>query len=161
MSDLVTLVHRMRGLPEAVVPAAGVRHMQPTDLRPVAELYFAAYEPGEACSSLEEALADTQASFDGKYGEFWWDGSFVHESQGRVAAAVMTVRRAPWDDTPDGPFIIELFTDPDHRRRHLARDLVELVLVEASAQGESVVGLRVSSDNDAAIRLYRGLGFVD
>lgn len=161
MAEQLTLVHDLSGLPDLVVPAAGVRRMTEDDLEAVADLYFAAYEPGVACDSLDEALEDVRASFAGEYGEYWWAGSFVHEGSSGVIAAVMTVRRAPWPDTPDGPFIIELFTDKDQRRRHLARDLVELVLIEAAATGESAVGLRVLADNLPAIALYRALGFED
>lgn len=160
-ADQLTLVHDLAGLPDMVVPAAGVRRMTEADLEEVAQLYFEAYEPGEACESLDEARDDVRASFAGDYGDFWWDGSFVHEDPDGPVAAVMTVSQAPWPDTPPGPFIIELFTDRAQRRRHLARDLVELVLVEAAASGHKSVGLRVIADNDPAIALYRGLGFTE
>lgn len=159
MAGQLTLVHRLDNLPDMSVPTRGVRRMSEDDEEAVARLYFEAYEPGEACDTLEEARKDVRASFDGAYGEYWWEGSFVHEERGRLSAAVMTVRRAPWPDTPDGPFIIELFTDPSQRRRHLAHDLVELVLMEASASGEEKVGLRVLERNEAAVLLYRSLGF--
>ncbi len=133
--------------------------MEQADAVGVGRLYFDAYEAGEACATLEEALADVEASFAGEYGELWPPATLLIEQGGDVVAAVMTVRRAPWDDTPPCPFIIELFTDRSHRRRGLGRGLVGAVSTAAAVAGESCVGLRVMSHNHAAVSLYASLGF--
>jgi ribosomal protein S18 acetylase RimI-like enzyme len=134
-------------------------------------LYFEAYEPGEACASLAEAEADIRAAFAGEYGELWPAASLVaisggsvsggsvsggSVSGGSVVAAIQVVRRAPWPDTPDCSFAIELFTDRAYRRRGLGR---ALVLGAMAVTGQ--LALRVSPDNTAALALYRSLGFTD
>ena len=73
---------------------------------------------------------------------------------------MLTVTRAPWSDTPDCPFVIELFTAGEQRRRGIARALMHRVLAEAAAAGASAVALRVAVDNPAARALYAGLGVV-
>lgn len=63
---------------------------------------------------IREATADIAASFVGDHGELWLVASPVAETGDGLVGAVMTVRQAPWSDKPHGPFIIELFTAPDH-----------------------------------------------
>lgn len=161
MSDLVTLIRRIDAAPSPAEPPAGLamRSSRPADLAALGALYFAAYDPGIACDTLEEAVADVAASFAGEYGEYWPEASPVVTSGGRIVNAVMTVRRAPWDDTPDCPFIIELFTARDHRRRGLGRLAVTSCMRTVAAAGEQAVALRVAVDNRAALALYRSLGF--
>ncbi len=74
-------------------------------------------------------------------------------------AAVMAVRRAPWDDTPHCPFIIELFTSRDYRRMGPGRLLVRHCLETVKEAGETTVALRVADDNTPARTLYESLGF--
>jgi N-alpha-acetyltransferase 10/11 len=136
-----------------------VRSVRPTDVAALGRLYVEAYDPGVACATLEEAVADMRASFGGEYGELLEMASPVATLDAELVAAVLTVRRAPWEDTPDCPFIIEAFTDRAHRRRGLGRALVTYVLAEVARRRESHVALRVAADNVAARELYRSLGF--
>jgi len=82
-----------------------------------------------------------------------------HRRRDPTAEIALTVRCAIWPDTPDGPFVIELFTSPERRRFHLAANLLHEVLIVAVAAGETTVGLRVRSDNTPALALYRSQGF--
>ena len=50
-------------------------------------------------------------------------------------------------------------TAPAHRRQGLARAIVGALLAEASRQGARVAYLQVTSDNEAALALYRPFGF--
>jgi ribosomal protein S18 acetylase RimI-like enzyme len=163
MAKLVTLIAHLEEFQSVgmATPPAGflVRRTNPADLNQLANLYFEAYDPGIACDSLEEAAGDIEASFQGEYGEYWYEASPVVEANGRVVSAAMTVHRAPWDDTPDCPFIIELFTARDHRRMGLARMVVEHCLATIGASGETAVALRVAEDNTTARALYDSLGF--
>ena len=122
-------------------------------------LYFGAYDPGMACSSLEEAVADIEASFDGEYGELIPEASLVADLDGELIGAVMVVRRAPWPDVPDCPFIIELFTAREYRRAGVARSLMIAAMNALAASGEQQVALRVESDNLKARRLYEAIEF--
>lgn len=135
-----------------------VRSSDTQDARAIGCLYFASYKPGQACDTLEEAISDVEASFAGAYGEYWFEASPVVEHDGSIVAAVMTVRRAPWDDVPDCPFIIELLTAPDHRRRGLAR-LLLVRTAQTTSETDEKVALRVDSGNTPAVRLYECLGF--
>ena len=76
-----------------------------------------------------------------------------------LAAAVLTVHRAPWEGTPACPFIVELFTSPAHRRRGLARIALTHTYNAALAAGATAIALRVATDNTPALSLYRDLGF--
>lgn len=89
----------------------------------------------------------------------WAEASGVAEGSGRLIAALLAVHRAPWDDTPDCPFITDLHTDPAFRRRGLARMLVTRCLNQASTSWRPSVALRADSDNLPAMRLYESLGF--
>jgi ribosomal protein S18 acetylase RimI-like enzyme len=160
---LLTLIRTDRLAPAPVVPAGYLlRPCRTTDIEQLGELYFDSYEPGQACASLPEAIADIQAAFAGDYGELWAEASLVattHERQ--LVAAIQIVKRAPWPDTPDCPFAIELFTARAHRRRGIARSLVLAALEVIARAGQPQLALRVSPDNQAAQSLYRSLGFRD
>src|SRR5690606_29068311 len=111
--------------------------------------------------SVEEAEAGIAASFDGAYGELWLDASPCAVIGGQLVAAAMTVRRTPWDDVPDGPFVIELFTAREWRRRGLAATLLGVVAQRVSASAAHSVSLRVDVANLPARRLYGRLGFTE
>jgi len=123
-------------------------------------LYFEAYDPGVACASLSEAIEDIEASFAGKYGDLWLPASRIALMPGGgLAAAIMTVQRAPWSDVPDTPFIIEILADRRFRRQGLARQLLNESMSALRHSGHELVGLRVSEANEAALALYGQLGF--
>jgi ribosomal protein S18 acetylase RimI-like enzyme len=128
------------------------------DVNQVGSLYFRAYPPGDACTTEAEAIADVAASYHGEYGAYLHEASPVIVHDGELVASVMTVQQAPWDDTPDCPFIIELFTAPGYRRAGLAT-----VLLAAAASAvmttDPLIALRVDASNTAAITLYERLGF--
>lgn len=132
-----------------------------TDVEEIGRLYFRAYPPGLVGDSVVEAVADIEASWDGVYGELWEEASVVAESDGRIVGVLLTVRHAPWPDTPPGPFIIELFVDPEMRGRSVARRVLEHGLSRLVAAGATSVALRVLADNEPALGLYRSVGFVD
>jgi GNAT superfamily N-acetyltransferase len=162
MSEQKTLVtHVGVDTPEIPGLPAGytLRPCSPSDFEPLGNLYFEAYEPGVACSTREEAIADIEATFDGAYGDLWPDASPIVDAGGRIVSGAMTVRRAPWEDTPDCPFVVELFTDRRHRRQGLATALIRQVLSTSQRAGATQVALRVADDNIAALRLYESLGF--
>jgi 8-oxo-dGTP pyrophosphatase MutT (NUDIX family) len=160
VTGLLTLIRADQPPPPTVAPAGYVlRACSPADIEALGDLYFASYDPGEAAATREEAVADIRAAFAGDYGELWPEASLVATTPaGDLAAAIQVVRRAPWPDTPDCPFVIELFTARAHRRRGLARALIAGAL---AVVGRTEVALRVSAGNDAALALYRDLGFSD
>lgn len=136
-----------------------IRPAKRDDLDALGALYFIAYPRGVAGATVDEATADVRAAFDGDYGDLWLDASLIVERHGAVVGAIQIVHSAPWDDVPPGPFIIELFVHPDHRRQGLGGVLLTQSLATIRAAGATTVGLRVADDNHGALALYRQLGF--
>lgn len=136
--------------------AEGVRPIREDDLDAVGRLYAAAH-PGGEVGDEAAAVADIRASWDGEYGEWLPAASLLAEAGGRPVAAVLVVDAPPWEDVADLVFIIDLFTDLAHRGRGLGELLVASAL--AAVEPGRTVGLRVESDNETAVRLYRRLGF--
>lgn len=154
-----TLIHSgsLRGRP-SLPPGYEARTAGQDDTEAIGRVYHEAYPPGVAAETVEEAIADIAASFRGMYGPLWPEACRVVEYAGALVAAVLTVDRAQWEDVPDCPFTIELFTAPEHRRLGLGRALIAGCVGLAAARGEPLA-LRVLPDNVAALRLYRSLGF--
>ncbi|MHA6263434.1 GNAT family N-acetyltransferase [Arenibacterium sp. CAU 1754] len=55
--------------------------------------------------------------------------------------------------------LLTIATHPDHRRRGLARALVQALQATAAEKGASRLFLEVAADNPAAIALYQACGF--
>lgn len=158
MSNMVTLIARTAPLERELKTAS--RTIQESDLPRLGELYFTAYEPGVAGDTLQAAIDDMQASMRGKYGQFLTTDSHVAlDENGKVVAAIVLVERALGDDAPDAPFIVELFTDRDYRRRGLAEDLVLAAMDSLFNRGNTEIALRVRESNSAALALYLSLNF--
>jgi ribosomal protein S18 acetylase RimI-like enzyme len=63
----------------------------------------------------------------------------------------------------EGRFVglYDVFTAPEHRRQGHASALCAAMLEQASAAGAAIAYLQVEAGNDAALAVYRRLGFVD
>ncbi|MET4003763.1 MULTISPECIES: GNAT family N-acetyltransferase [Arthrobacter] len=158
MTDMVTLIARTTPLERELKTAS--RTIVDSDLPRLGELYFTAYDAGIAGETLDAAIADMKNAFVGKYGTLLPDASHVAlDENGKIVAAVLVVERALGDAMPDAPFIIELITDREHRRRGLAEDLVLATLDTLFNNGKRDVALRVESTNSAALALYLSLDF--
>lgn len=156
----LTLIADARALGIMPLPAGlAVRAPRPTDVEALGQLYFDCRVPGANLTGSAGAVAETRAFFHGEFGQPWPQASGVIDNGGTLIAALLAVHRAPWDDTPDCPFITDLFTEPGQRRRGLARALLTRCLAEASASPRPKVALRVDSDNTPAMLLYQSLGF--
>lgn len=55
--------------------------------------------------------------------------------------------------------ILTIATDPDHRRRGIARALLDVSETELVDNGVDTLFLEVAEDNKAAIKFYQGAGF--
>src|SRR5215469_3675982 len=136
-----------------------IRAPSAPDVDQLGQLYYDCQVPGANLASNAEAISETRAFFRGEFGEFWAAASGVAERGGRLIAALLAVHRAPWDDTPDCPFITDLHTDPAFRRCGLARSPVLRCPNQAGTTARPRVALRVDSGNLPAMRLYESLGF--
>jgi GNAT superfamily N-acetyltransferase len=147
------------GGPVAVPDGLDVRPISQADLVALAGLYARAYDLG--ADAFDDALQEMESAFDGTWGTLWFEASPVAWIEGKPIAVVQTVHRPAMEDAPDCPWLIEVFTDPDHRRAALARTLVSRACEEVADAGEEHIGLTVDTSNDAAVTLYRSLGFVE
>lgn len=159
MPTLIVSTRRTPAATPILPPGYAIRPCQPDDTSSLGRLYFASYPAEILESTAEEAHEEIAATFAGRYGELWLAASPLIEKNGEPVCAVMTVRRAPWDDTPPCPFIIEVFTDPTHRGRGLARAALVETLATLHAAGEAEAALRVDAENASALALYESLGF--
>lgn len=158
MTDMVTLIAKTNPLEREFKTAT--RTVQDTDLQRLGELYFSAYEAGEAGENLSVALADMSSAFEGKWGRLLHEASHVAlDDDGEIVAAVLVVDRFTGYGAPDAPFIIELITDRNHRRRGLAEELVLVTMDTLFNEGRSDVSLQVEATNSAALALYLSLDF--
>ncbi len=162
MATLLTLVCDIPPAgrtPPGMSSGFDVRPCRRSDIAALGELYFAAYDPGVAGANLAEATEDIAASYAGRYGELWPEASLVATAGSELVAAILVVQRAPWKDTPDCPFVIELFTARAHRRKGLASALLRGAREVAARHGRDCLALRVLDDNAGARDLYRRCGF--
>ncbi|RZT26993.1 ribosomal protein S18 acetylase RimI-like enzyme [Kribbella sp. VKM Ac-2569] len=148
------LIRRADAVQTPAVPGVVLRPPAVEDAIPLGKLYFEAYDAGVAAATEQEALEDIELTFAGEYGVLAPNLSRLAWEDETLVGALLVVERAPWPDTPDCAFIIELFTARSHRRRGIARFLL-------ACCAATTVALRVDDGNVPALELYRDLGFRD
>ena len=151
---MLTLVRRPAPVQNRPVRAVALRPLLVENAVALGRLYFAAYGPGVAAATEQEALEDIELTFEGAYGVLDLNLSRLAWVGDQLVGAMLVVERAPWPDTPDSPFIIELFTAPTHRRLGTASRLL-------AGCADITVALRVEEHNAPAMALYRGIDFHD
>ena len=88
-------------------------------------------------------------------------GAFTQEGQIVGICFLFLYRRLPHSDYPNG-VIAELgacYTVPEYRRQGIARRMLSELMREGRDEGIGRFTLEVRASNEAAIALYRGLGF--
>jgi ribosomal protein S18 acetylase RimI-like enzyme len=156
----LTLIADGRAMAPLGLPAGfAMRSPRAADTEKLGQLYFGSGVPGARHVNVAEAIQEVRSFFQSEFGDFWPKASGVIERDGNLVAALLAVRRAPWDDIPDCPFITDLFTDQRFRRQGLARTLLIRCLTQASSTARPQVALRVDSGNTPAIHLYQRMGF--
>jgi N-alpha-acetyltransferase 10/11 len=154
LADVRSVLDRSPALPADVT----IRSIAETDITLLAETYLRAFGPA-AVGSLNDAVTEMKAASDGAWGALWPEASPAAWKGGELAGAVQTVRRPSWEGAPDCPWLIDVFTDPRHRRAGIARVLIGAACRVMSEAGEPCVGLTVDDGNLAAVTLYKSLGF--
>jgi len=114
---------------------------QEADARMLAVLHASAFPPPEAWSATVIGL---QLAAPGGFGLLDPRGGMILARAIDAEAEVLT-----------------LAVDPAVRRQGIARGLLRAALRAAADRGAAAMFLEVSVVNDAAIGLYRGLGFVE
>ena len=135
------------------------RAVRPTDRQDLAILLYAAYhgtidDEGETFS---DALAEIDKVFDGSYGTFLADCSFVVEEGEFLSSACLTT----WWEPHDAPLVVFAMTRPDAQRRGLARALLQASVNALLGAGYERLTLIVTDGNEPAQRLYASLGFCE
>jgi GNAT superfamily N-acetyltransferase len=112
----------------------------------------------------ETALAEMAARFHPWVLERMAAGDYrtwLVEHDGRVvagAAAWERVRHPPVGRAnPRYVYVLNVYTEPEHRRRGLARVLLETIIAWAREQGHDTIDLTASAEGQP---LYASLGFV-
>ena len=154
LADVCSVIDRSPALPTGLA----IRSIADTDLTVLAETYLRAFGPA-AVASLNDAVEEMKAAADGAWGEMWPEASPAAWRDGELAGVVQTVRRPSWEDAPDCPWLIDVFTDPRHRRTGIASVLIGAACRVMGTAGEERVGLTVDDGNLAAVALYKSLGF--
>lgn len=130
------------------------------DVPDVAALYLRSYPEGVAADSMAEAVEETRMAFDGAFGRPVENGFIGAWQDGELIGAVFAVLDPPWDDIPKGPFVTELFVDPNTRGRGVATALLGELAKRCAEDGYDQLALRLDiAHADAAKRLYDYLGF--
>jgi len=106
----------------------------------------------------DEAGHDEQQWRDWLRSDMW----FLAFADGASPAPVGVVAATREPSPPAGEyFISSLWVDPRHRRRGIARDLIQAAADRVASTGATVVSLWVLDGNKAARQFYLAVGFVD
>lgn len=138
-----------------LVDGALVRPLTSADINAVADAYRRAYVDSPHAMTAPEAHEEIVATWSGEYGPLLETASFGVWLEDELVGAILTVLDPPWGDVPPGPFILDLFVSPHHRRIGLGRALVQTVQNTLPAP----IALRVDDAAPQARALYLSLGF--
>ena len=112
---------------------------------------------------LPPADVDLEAALKDFYVRHMADGTFVSwlafDGDKIVGTSGMSfVEKPPYFSCPTGRLglLNSMFTDPDYRRRGIARELLDRVVKEAKAYGCGAVHITAS---DMGVKLYTAYGF--
>lgn len=133
---------RRRGAGAGVEPAVRIRRMRPEEVPRVAELERSCFTVPWEEATFRRLLGSGRARA--------WTAL---EADGSIAGYAVMWR------TDRGAQLGNLAVRPERRRRGIGRRLVRTALRAAAASGSERLFLEVRESNDAAIRLYRDLGF--
>ena len=123
--------------------------MKPSEIVPMAEAHVAAVaELEQACFSAPWSEASVREELTNPL-SLW----LVALAGGQVAGYVGS------QTVLDEADMMNLAVAPRHRRQGIARQLVEALGDALQAQGVQSLTLEVRASNEAAIQLYRSLGF--
>ena len=143
-------------LPQNHVAVNGMRQAGVKDIPALSKLLLSAYlgtidqeEETEA-----EALIEIEKTFNGEHGPFVPECSMVMASGEELLSAALVTR---WQGRP---FLAFSMTNPNHKRKGLARACLVATMEELRSRGEQELRLVVTLANNPAKRLYESLGFV-
>lgn len=161
------MTHLLQQLPAPPPSDLRVTPLSPADLdvhaSALAEIHLRAYPPGHpdaSHESVDAATAELRAIAAGEILGPLLDVSQIAFDAGTTVGACLVVDRAgvpPYG----GPWVVELFRDPEAPAAGIGAALLTAALSAAQAARLPALSLAVSSANTRALRLYRRLGFLD
>jgi ribosomal protein S18 acetylase RimI-like enzyme len=133
------------------------RPVRADDAEELAILLHASFRGGidDEGETFGDAAREIETLHSGGYGDFLPDCSFVVEGDDRLRAACLVT----WFEPHTAPLVAFTMTHPEDRRRGMARHLLQRSIEALLARGETRLTLVVTPGNDAAVALYRTLGF--
>lgn len=118
------------------------------------------YEMGYCDAAALAAMHATSEPFFAKGLETGSYQGWFAEAKDKIVAGggiiVFEYHSSPIDPFPKRPVVVNMYTEPDHRRRGLARMLMETMIAWCRTEGFGSVLLHASPDGRA---LYESLGF--
>jgi ribosomal protein S18 acetylase RimI-like enzyme len=112
--------------------------------------------PGAFASTLEAERAFPDEVWRQRAGDDPAAATFV-ASEGGADIGLARIFAEP--DPPGRAHLVSIWVDPGHRRRGVARALIDLAIRWAGEHRAEEVVLWVADDNAGARRLYEGIGF--
>jgi GNAT superfamily N-acetyltransferase len=129
------------------------------DIPALAVLALEAYDDAVTPEALLETSEELRLTFEGAFGDTTEDSFVGAWDGGTLVGAILVVRESPWDDAPNGPFVVDLIVAPDYRRRGIATALVSEVASRCTHWGFDSLALRLEARHGGARELYSMLGF--
>lgn len=133
--------------------------LTPYDVPTLAILSLEAYGEPLTAEAIMESSEELRLTFEGAFGATTEDSFVGAWDGGTLVGAILVVRESPWDDPPDGPFVVDLMVAPEYRRRGIATALVAEAARRCSEWGFDSLSLRIDSRHTGAKELYSVLGF--
>jgi ribosomal protein S18 acetylase RimI-like enzyme len=118
------------------------------------ELYREIYD-----FKLSYAEEEIEKAYKNEYGKLIPLACLSLKYDNTLVGAILTVQNAPWEDTPDSPFIIDLMVKEEHQRKGLGTYLMEQVGHVLLEQNKKTTALKVMESNEKALNLYIKMGF--
>jgi len=135
------------------------RAVRPDDREALAVLLYAAYRGAidDEGETFADAVTEIEKTWQGAYGRFLPGCSFVLQEGEFLSSACLVSFFAPHD----APLVVFLMTRPEHKRRGLARLVLERSMNALLSEGYERITLVVTDGNEPAQRLYTSLGFTE
>jgi ribosomal-protein-alanine N-acetyltransferase len=127
--------------------------MTESDIEAALAIDLASFRPGEIGSEREDPRAVREKQLREELARTWARLRVARARTGEVVGYILF-----WH-VVDEIHLLNVAVDPRVRRRGIGRALVDDLLAHARANAVAKVLLEVRASNEAAIRLYEGLGF--
>jgi len=124
------------------------------DLELLSQVMYDSYKEKEK-KELQDTKSELQQTFEGRYGKWLSQCSYVIENEGLpVSATIITLFEG-------APLVAYTFTHPTYSNKGYSTFLLQKSINRLFEQGHSYVYLFVGEDNRSARHLYGKIGFAE